>query len=244
MRTRITGHGKEIKAMKRIIVLLSTLTALMMLAGCAATQKAEVKQTELNCGLLGADCAKLTAGGKDEASWRFINVSAPWSSYNKVMIAPVSIYGGDKIEVPAEDQKKLVDYFYQQLIAKMQQKFEIVGEPGPGVMKVQVAMTDASAATPVMRTVSMIPGLHLISSLMNMTTGTYPFVGGAQAEAKVTDSQTGVVLAEVVDAQIGGGAYRTGLQWKYGDAENAIKHWCEVMTQRLSDWTHLKKMVQ
>jgi len=104
-------------------------------------------------------------------------------------------------------------------------------------MKIQAAMTDADSATPGLRTVSMlIPQARLLSSLKALATGTYPFVGNAQAEAKITDSQSGDVLAEAVDRRLGGGSFKTAFQWKWGDAENAIDHWCEMITQKLSAW--------
>ncbi len=224
--------------MKRNILFLFALMALMFLSACAVTQKAKIEQAGLNYGLLGDDCAKLTPGGKDQTSLRYVNPAAQWKNYSKVMIEPVGFYGGEKTKVPADDQKKLVDYFNQQLNVQLAKKFEIVQQPGPGVMKIQVAMTDAESATPGLRSVSMIvPQARLLSSLKYLATDTYPFVGSAQAEAKITDSQTGEVLAEAVDRQIGGGAFKTGFQWKWGDAENAINHWCEMLTERLSSWT-------
>jgi len=223
--------------MKKIILFLTATMSLMLLAACATTQKAQVEQVGLNCGLLGPDCSKLTPGGKDQASLRYVNPAALWANYDKVMIDAVGFYGGDDTKVSAEDQKRLVDYFNQQLNVQLAKKFEIVQQPGPGVMKIQAAMTDADSATPGLRTVSMlVPQARLLSSLKALATGTYPFVGAAQAEAKITDSQTGDVLAEAVDRRLGGGSFKTAFQWQWGDAENAIDHWCELLTQKLSAW--------
>jgi uncharacterized iron-regulated membrane protein len=117
-------------------------------------------------------------------------------------------------------------------------KFQIVNNAGPGVLRLQAAMTDAETATPVLRSVSMIiPQAHMLSNLKYLATGTFPFVGGAQAEMKLTDAVTGEVLAEAVDKRIGGGSYTTGFQWQWGDAENAINKWCEMTAERLSAWT-------
>ncbi len=44
----------------------------------------------------------------------------------------------------------------------------------------------------------------------------YPFVGGMQVEAKLTDARTGQVLGEWVDRQIGGGSPQTAAQWQWG----------------------------
>ncbi len=217
-----------------------TLLALSLLAltACTTTQKADINQSSLNCAFLANECSKLTAGGKDQAGLRYVNPAAQWTQYNKVLIAPVSFWGGDSTTVPAADQKALVDYFTQQLNAQLGQKFEVVTQAGAGVMKVEVAMIDASAATPVLRSVSMIvPQAHMLSNLKYLATGTFPFVGAAQAETKISDSVSGQTLALAADKRIGGGSMAAGFQWQWGDAENAINHWAEMMTQRLSAWT-------
>ena len=212
--------------------------SLLALTACTTTQKADVNQSALNCAFLANECSLMTAGGKDQAGLRYINPAAQWTQYTKVLIAPVSFWGGDSTTVPAADQKALVDYFTQQLNAQLGQKFEVVTQAGAGVMKIEVAMVDAAAATPVLRSVSMIvPQAHMIANLKYLATGTFPFVGAAQAESKVTDSVSGQVLALAADKRIGGGSMAAGFQWKWGDAENAITHWSELAATRLSAWT-------
>jgi len=105
-------------------------------------------------------------------------------------------------------------------------------------MKINVAIVDAEAATPVLRTISMlVPQAHMLANLKYLATGPFPFVGGAQAEAKVTDSVSGQILALAVDKRVGGGSFKTGFQWQWGDAENAVNHWAELAATRLSSWT-------
>ncbi len=215
--------------------------AAVSLVGCSATQKVAVKQGDVNCGFLGAECGKLTPMGKDDdktAGLRYVNPSAQWTQYNKLIIDPVTFWGGDSTKVSASDQQSLVNYFSQQLNEQLAKKFQIVTQPGPGVLKLSVALTDADAATPGLRSVSMIvPQAHMISNLKYLATGTFPFVGAAQAEAKITDAVSGQVLALVVDRRIGGGSFAAGFQWQWGDAENAINKWSEMAAERLSSWT-------
>ena len=211
---------------------------LMLLTACSTTQKVAVNQADVNCAFLANDCSLLTAGGSDQTGLRYVNPAAQWSQYNKVMIHPVTFWGDNSTQVSASDQHMLVNYFSQQLNKDLGQKFQIVTQPGPGVMTVDVAIVDANAATPVLRSMSMIvPQAHMLASLKYLATGTFPFVGGAQAEAKVTDSMTGQILALAVDRRVGGGSPTTGFQWQWGDAENAINHWSELMANRLSSWT-------
>jgi hypothetical protein len=212
--------------------------SLMLLSACTTTQKVAVNQADVNCAFLGNDCSLLTTGGKDQAGLRYVNPAAQWSQYNKILIDPVTFWGGASTQISASDQQMLVNYFSQQLKEQLGQKFEIVNQPGPGVMKLDVAITDAEAATPVLRSISMIvPQAHMLSNLKYLATGTMPFVGAAQAEAKVTDSVSGRILALAVDKRIGGGSFTTSFQWQWGDAENAVNHWAELVTNRLSAWT-------
>jgi len=204
--------------------------------GCATTQQAPADQ--IKCSYLGSDCSKLTPGAEGQAALRFVNPAAPWMKYKKVMVQPVTFWGGDDTSVSPADQQMIVDYFQGALTETITKNFEVVTTPGEDVMKVQVAITDTKTATPGLRSIStIIPQARLIGSLKQLATGTYPFVGGAQAEVKITDSVSGVVLAEAVDRRIGTGAMRAGLQWQWGDAENAINAWAQQMDNKLTAWT-------
>ena len=98
----------------------------LVMAGCATTQQAKVTSTpETYCPFLGNDiCAKLTAtttpgrfsagavgGGEPLTGLRYINPNARWTQYSKVIIAPVSFWGGDDTTVSQADQQALTDYF-------------------------------------------------------------------------------------------------------------------------------------
>lgn len=101
-----------------------------------------------------------------------------------------------------------------------------------------MALVDVEAANPGLRSISMIvPQAHMLANLKYLATGSMPFVGAAQAEAKITDSVSGQILALSVDKRIGGGSFTTGFQWQWGDAENAVNHWAELMATRLSACT-------
>ncbi|MFA5919954.1 MAG: DUF3313 domain-containing protein [Methylococcaceae bacterium] len=211
---------------------------LLLLSACSTTHKAAINQSDVNCVFLVNDCSLLTSGGKDQADLRYVNPAAQWTHYNKIMIDPVTFWAGDSTPISPADQQMLVNYFFQQLKTKLGQKFAIVNQPGLGVMKLDVAIADAETATPVLRSISMIvPQAHVLANLEYLATGSFPFVGAAQAEAKVTDSVSGQILAMAVDKRIGGGEFTTGFQWQWGDAEDAVNAWADLAVNRLSAWT-------
>ncbi|MBI3798501.1 MAG: DUF3313 domain-containing protein [Deltaproteobacteria bacterium] len=205
---------------------------------CSATQQVKVTQTDLKCGFLGSACDRLTPGAEGQAALRYLNPNANWTQYNKIILDPVTYWGSDTTKISAADQQTLVNYFDQVLHEDLGKKFQIVDQPGPGVMRLQVALTDAEAATPGLRSISIIiPQARTLNTLKYLATGTYAFIGAAQAEMKLIDSVSGQVLAEAVDRRVGGGAISAAAQWQWGDAENAMKAWATQLTDRLSTWT-------
>lgn len=234
-------------------IVVAGLWVVAVLAGCTATQQVKVPDNrQVTCPFLGNDlCAKLTpsaapgrfssaavsGGGDTVLGLRYINPNARWTEYKKVIITPVTFWGGDDTTVSKADQLALSNYFTLALTKALSQKFQIVDQPGPGVMEVAVAILDIGKATPVLRTVSMIiPQARALATLGYTATGTYAFVGSAQAEGKVVDSMTGEVLAAGVDKRVGGGSITTAAQWRMGDAQNAMTAWSEWLADRLSSW--------
>ena len=215
---------------------LASLVLIGTITGCAVTQKESVQRVGPS-GFLG-DTSLLTPGDKEQASLRYINPAVSWTQYKKVLLEPVTFWGDDKTKISAKDQQMLCNFLQEQLADQLGKKYELVNEPGEGVMRLQVALVDAASATPILRTVSMvIPQARLLSSLKYLATGTYPFIGGAEAEAKMTDSVTGQLLGEWVDKRVGGGSIKTAAQWEWGDAENAMKEWATMAATKLSSWT-------
>ena len=214
------------------------LIAALAVTACSTTQQAKVKESDVKCAFLGADCALLKPGKDGQMALRYVNPKAAWSSYQQVMIDPVTFWGGATSKISAADQESLTNFFYQALRTQIGQNFTLVDAAGPGVMLLQVAVTDLESATPGLRTISsIIPQARVLNTLKYAATGTYAFIGGAQVEGKVTDSVTGVVLAEAVDRRVGGGSLEAAAQWKWGDAENAMTKMATVTAERLKAWT-------
>jgi hypothetical protein len=218
--------------MKLVPVLVLTLG----FAACSVTQQAPL-QSASRSGLV--DYSRMTAGGEGQAAMRYVNPNAQWRTYTKIVISPVTYWAAhDGSGISASDEQALCNFTAQALQQQLAKKFTVASEPGPGTMRLQVALMDASGATPVLRSVSMlIPQARVLATLKFVATGSYPFIGGAQVEAKLTDAATGQVLGEWADRRLGGGSMATAAQWQWGDAENAINAWAEQAATRLSSWT-------
>ncbi len=186
-------------------------------------------------GFLGADYAKMTPGKEGQAALVYVNPAAQWKTYDKIMLEPIEFWDADDSKVPPPDQHMLTAYFYNQLKTDLQKDFTLVDQAGPGTMTLQIAIINADAATPVLRSVSVaIPQLRLLNRIQSLATGSFAFVGSAEAEGKLTDSQTGELLAASADKREGGMAISTAAQWKWGDAENIMNAWSTNIAKRLT----------
>jgi hypothetical protein len=208
-------------------------------AGCATTERVAVQESPAICSFLGQDaCAELKPGAKGEAGLRYVNPRGQFTKYNKVIVNVVGFYGGDTARVSPKEQEALTALFQKTLTEALAKRYQVVDQPGPDVMKVQAAIMDAEAATPGARSVSMvIPQLRLLGLGYYAVAGKYPFVGGGQAAVKITDSATGQVLGAAADRRVGGGSIETAAQWQWGDAENVIKQWSEMISNAMYSYT-------
>jgi len=215
--------------MKRVLPAIM----MMALAACAVTEQSK-PDTVQQTGFL-KDYSQLQPGTKDQALLVYISPNARWSQYTKVMIEPVTFWGDSSSKVSVQDQQQLCSYYYNKLNEDLAKKFQLVDRPGPGVMTVRVALTDPTTATPVLRSVSVVvPQARLLNSVTNLATGSYAFVGSAQSEAEIVDSQTGERLAAAVDKRSGGLSIKNADVWRWGDAQNAMDYWAQRMADRLS----------
>jgi hypothetical protein len=208
-------------------------------AGCAASVQRKVEESPAICGFLGADvCAEIKPGGPGEAGLRHVNPKGRFTQYDKVVIVVVGFFGSDPAKVSPKDEQRLTDLFHKNLYEALAKRYQVVDEAGPGVMKVEVALLDAEAATPGARSVTMVvPQLRVLTAGYALVTGTYPFSGGGQAAAKISDSMTEQVLGVAVDRRAGGGSVEAAAQWQWGDAENAIKAWSTLLADGMYAYT-------
>jgi hypothetical protein len=239
------NHKK--KNMKLLTSLLAFMLAGWLLAGCSQTvtpspnifQRAR-GQTQAQpppSGFFGNDYSLLAppaAGSDQQAMLRYTNANIKWGNYDAIIITPVTFWAVDDSKVSAADQQTLCNYFDKVLVKDLGKNFTIVDQPGPGVAKLSAALTDATSAVPVLRTISLVsPQARVLSLIKMATTGTYPFVGSAQGAAKLTDSVSGQLLEAWADKQMGGASLKSVDVFWWGDAENAMDYWANGLDQHL-----------
>src|ERR1700674_3699698 len=225
-------------------VAAAALAAALLAAGCSTTvesQPSAAKALESGgpmpsavTGFLGADASKLAPGPEGGAALGWINPNAQWSSYTKIQLMPVEFWVAADSKVSTADQAVLTEYFYNQLQTNLSKSFTLVDQPGPGVMTLRVALMDATTAVPRLRTISVVvPQARLLNMAQSLATDSYAFVGSAEAEMKLTDSVTGMLLIAALDKQAGGMGIKSAASFRWGDAQNAMDYWAQKIPNRL-----------
>jgi Protein of unknown function (DUF3313) len=213
---------------------LIVLCALSILGSCAASQQArDVKES----GFLGTDYAILRPGEEGEALLRYVDPDAPWSTYDKIKLDPVTIWTGEDsafADFSKPDRQKLADSFYTVLVEELSKDFQMVEETGPGVLHLQVAITDAQTSNPTMDTISsIVPQALLLSEAKGLITGKPSFVGEASAEFRGTDGETGELVGAAVDRRVGGKSITGAPADSWDDVHQAYRYWAQQFRYRL-----------
>ncbi len=222
-------------SLSKVARILSGISVLALCA-CAATQQAPLAQVQAApiTGLL-TDTDQLTPGGPGQASLRYINPSVDWKSYTKIIIEPVTFWGGSSTDASTATQQMLCDYLYNALNEKLAANLQIVTEPGPNTLVLRVALTNVTASTPGLRTISVVvPQARLLTALGNVVTGNQAFAGSAQGEGELTDSVTGERLAAFVDKTQAAASITNAGSWQWGDVKTVMDSWVTLMQTRLT----------
>jgi hypothetical protein len=220
----------------RIVQLFGIFATFFLLAGCSKTYQTGTGMGEVEkSGFLG-DYSMLRPGKEGEATLiyrKYEDDHDKWRSYTQILLDPVQIWKGKNTELNKEDAEYLAKIAWSRLDEELRKDYKMTSDPGVGVLRIQVAITEAGANMPVVDLITTLyPGTRLISEGKRWAAGTESFVGTVSVEGKVTDSQTGELLGAAVDRR-GGGKYVTKGFHKWTDVEEAFSYWAKQLRWRL-----------
>lgn len=204
------------------------------LAGCAHSEHATGYDKAEPSGFL-KDYSKLHAAANetDSTLLYFMPDKARFKSYTKIWLEPVQVWRGEKSDaknLDKEDATYLSQFLWSRLDEEFRKDYMMVQEPGPGVMRLRVGITEAGKNIPVLDNLTAPVSMVLFDGKKSLG-GIQPFVGKATIEAEVTDSQTGELLAAAVDRR-GGSKYAWKSLHRWGDVEAAYSYWAKKFAWR------------
>jgi hypothetical protein len=181
------------------VVVVSTA----LVAGCAGN----VPTKEDYSGYLGNyQDLKEVKGPNGEKFLRYTNPMFTPANYRAVMIDKVEFY--PKPEPTEQLSQETIDqigsYMTDTLRQKIGEKVNVVDRPGPGVAKLNVAITGVAGEKEGLKPYQIIPVAFVITMASRGVSGT-PEEAKLVVEARATDSVTGTTLLKVVRVGTGEG---------------------------------------
>lgn len=220
----------------RTVTLVFLIAGMFVVTACSSTKQARDVHPS---GFLGTDAAKLQKGGKGKPALYFLRPGVDWASYDKLLLDPVTFWDapdGKGQGVSSHDAQQVVDYFHSLLYSTFSKEMEMVNSPQPGAIRAKVAITKAEKSHVVLDLVSTVdPQARVLSGLKDLVTGKPAFVGEAAIAVKITDAETGELLAEAVDDRVGGKTLDAETLKSWGDVDLALQFWTAHAARRLCE---------
>ncbi len=248
-----------VKAGRDVIRILrvGALGAVVLLAGCAApgpsggatgaaTAGAVASEaTAANVRRVGflTDYARLQAvpGGGGMLCWRDAGTS--WKQFDQVMFERIQVFlkPGSTQSVDPTDLKMLIDYFHIDLVNALRPEAQVVNAPGPGVVRVRIALTDLVPSN----TIASLAGTAVpygfvaeagASAATGKPAGSTPYLGQTGIEVQFRDGASGQLIGECADREIGL-KYAADLN---ASAAGAAENWVNGYLDSFTQWTYAK----
>jgi len=143
--------------------------------------------------------------------------------YDKFIVDPIGVHFAPDAKGTAinpDKLKELTDYFHQKLTEELSANYSVVLGPGPGTMRLRIAITDIKKTEPALN-------IHPATKLSGAG------LGGASVEAEGIDTATGQRLFAFVHTRPGDRlAITEGLE-AWGHAKQAMDFWAKKLVERL-----------
>lgn len=205
---------EQITLIKMITGLALTLT----LIGCASLPS--------QSGFLNGHYKDMQPGPEGGANNRWLKPGVDFGKYNKVMLDSVVFYFAEDSEYKGIDPvqlKELSDACNLAIVNALKDKYPLVSEPGPDVVRLKIALTGIKQSRPVLSGVSSIVPIGLgISIIKKGATGAWTGSGATSAELMMIDAVSNTVIGAAQDEQTAGFTERFT---SYGSAEEAFNFW-------------------
>ena len=128
-------------------------------------------------------------------------------------------------------------YLDASLRQQLKKDYSLVSRPGPGVMRLRVALTEAKGSKVVLDTLSTVmPYTLALSVIKRASVGSHTSVGSARVEMEMLDAQTETRLIAAVDERAGKKVTGKFDKWeKWQDAQDAYDYWSGQLRTRLAE---------
>jgi hypothetical protein len=177
--------------------------------------------------------------------WLYTNPEADVSKYNKIMLDYVQFVFNDDDGyngIQADELVVLAEAFHRAIISELSEQFEFTSSPGPGVLRLRLALTNVRAGRPVAGTVTTVVPVGLaLSAVKKGVTGSHIAVGAASFEGAMIDTETGELMGAAIDTREGKKYQVSQSLSRWGHVKGAFEYWAKSLATRLRDFASKSK---
>ena len=182
-----------------------------------------------------SDYAALAPEGGDSKAFVFIDDGVDFGSYNKLLIDRIKVFVKEDATYKGVDPaelKELVDYFHGAIVKAVSDKYPVVDEVGPDVLRLRIAITDLIPNKPEASVVSLVvpfvwaaeAGAGTIQQKGEV--GSTPHTGEATVEFEAMDSSSSKQVAAYIETRVGSKySWHKGLDRGVKDYVGAYSTW-------------------
>ena len=188
-------------------------------AGCAA-------QAIPKSGFLG-DYPPMVPSQRAKGAHVWLHPSIRVSDYSKFIIDPVAVMvdaEASQRAVEPEELDSLADYFRNEITSRILSsgKYQVVQNPGPGVLRMRAAITDVAPS-------------NVRMNIVGPTRWSGLGTGGAAMEAEFIDTATDQRIAAVIASEKGNPVKIEEGMTKWGHTEAVLSKWAQILREALDN---------
>ncbi len=184
------------------------------LAGCAQHKAAQ-------SGFLDT-YSQLTPSPVVQGALAYTKPGTSLSQYDKFILEPISIHfapNAEGITIAPAKLAELAQYLEDEAVKALSERYQVVSAPGPGVLRLRVALTDIKQGNPLL---NLYPGTRLSGVGL----------GSASMEGEAIDSVTGERILAAVETRRGEALSLEGVG-VFDNAKQAMRYWVKRFVKRL-----------
>jgi len=206
---------------------------ILLCASCTSTSQTRQVNTS---GFLG-DYSALRRGKGDEPKLIYVNPSAKFHKYTKLLMDPIVVYASSEDSslnrIPEDELRSIVNYLGATVREQLMFDYAFVDKPQPDTMRLRLAITAARGAQVLLSTTSSVTPTGLaLNGMKKVYTGASTGVSAASCEMELLDSLTNERLAAGVDSRAGGKA-NSFRKWE--GVKDAYDYWARRLRSRLAE---------
>ncbi|GJL69825.1 MAG: hypothetical protein NPIRA06_24600 [Nitrospirales bacterium] len=210
------------------------LCVVLSLHGCAQ------KTQSLDFSGFLTDYTSLRPSPDDSGAWSYRKPGVNFKDYNTIMLDPLVIFPSQHSEYGGLDGLtawRLALAFQESMSRALAGGYEIVKDPGPGVLRLRAALTDVMLERPALA--SSVPLLPLANDFLiqgaEKISGMNALEGEAAIEAEILDTQSQERLVAYVEQRMSSEVLLTREKDSLGPVLEIFDYWAKKLRQRLDE---------